>query len=260
MSKSEGLSNRLTQLVESGRHLNDDSASSEKTLSEAMTVVISYATELFSSLGYTIVIEKTISLYECQTHFEMAGGPQPDPNNKKVCMKPDGGILFAVKDKARIPILIVEDKVQGTNDTLFEKKLKRQATGNAIERGGKNIRGAEMLFANTDIFPYILFASGCDFHSSETIAKRLEMMNMGVPNHYIEITPTTTQESVNTSIDKIKEKISVKKLCGKDIASIFVKTHKWDTMKHGSSLWNKDEQVTIIKKVLDKVFESFRSS
>jgi hypothetical protein len=175
-------------------------------------------------------------------------------------MKPDGGILFAVSGEKRIPILIVEDKVQGTNDNLFEQKKKRQATGNAIERGAKNIRGAEMLFAGLEIFPYVMFASGCDFHSTETIAKRIEMMNMGFPNHYIEMATTITQEQVQLKIDAIIPSINVKKICGKSIASVFVKAHKWDEMKHGSSLWQKDEQVKILKKIIDKVLESFPTS
>jgi len=121
-SQSDGLSKRLTQLVEEGRHLNDDSCSSEGILSEAMCEIIPYAKEHFKPLGYTIVLEKTISLFDCQSFFEKVGGPKPNPDNKKVCMRPDGGILFAVSGERRIPILIVEDKVQGTNDNLFEQK------------------------------------------------------------------------------------------------------------------------------------------
>jgi hypothetical protein len=165
-------------------------------------------------------------------------------------MKPDGGILFAVKEE-RIPILIVEDKVQGTNDKRLEKKLGRQSTGNAIERAGKNIRGAEMLFTG-NIFPYVLFASGCDFHSTETIAKRIEMMNMGYPNHSIEISPDTVQ-----TMTSLLPNIQVKKIGGKCIASVFVKSHKWNEMKHGASLWKKEEQVLLLKHVIDKVLETF---
>jgi hypothetical protein len=260
MSQSVGLSKRLTQMVEEGRHLNDDSSSSEKTLSEAMCEIIQYATDHFKPLGYTIVLEKNISLFECQSYFEKVGGPKPNPDNKKVCMKPDGGILFAISGEKQVPILIVEDKVQGTNDNLFELNKKRQATGNAIERGAKNIRGAEMLFASLEIFPYVLFASGCDFHTTETIAKRIEMMNMGRPNHYVNIAKTTTPEQVQASIDAIIPSIDVKKVSGKSCASVFVKAHKWDEMKHGSSLWKKEEQIQILKKVIDKVLESSLTS
>jgi hypothetical protein len=260
MSQSAGLSKRLTQMVEDGRHLNDDSRSSEKVLSEAMNETIQYAKDQFKPLGYKIVKEKEISLFELQTFNEKFGGPIPNPDNKKVCMRPDGGILFAVSEEKRIPILIVEDKRQGTNDNRLEQKLKKQSTGNAIERGAKNIRGAEMLFAGLEIFPYVMFISGCDFHSSETIAQRIDMMNIGFPNHYIDIAKTTTQEQVQARIDAIIPSITLKKIRGIGVASVFVKAHKWDEMKHGSSLWKKEEQVQILKKIIDKVLESFPTS
>jgi len=204
--------------------------------------------------GGKVMHAKSISLYDCQKYFNKFGGPPPNPENKHVCMRPDGGILFVMVNHDWIPLLIVEDKVQGTNDKLFEQGKKRQATGNAIERAGKNIRGAEMLFISQDIFPYIIFASGCDFHSSETIAKRIEMMNMGVPNHYINVSATTSQEQINDIIKETIPNISLKKVCGKSIASVFVKSHKWNEMKHGSSSWKKEEQLEILKNVIDKTF------
>jgi len=260
-SQSKGLSKRLNKMVEDGRRLNDDSSSSEKTLNEAMREIVPYATELFKPTGLKIVSDKTISLYECQKFLEKVDNTyKPNPENKKVTMKPDGGILFAVSKKERIPLLIVEDKVQGTNDLRLEQKKKKQATGNAIERAGKNIRGAEMIFAGSQIFPYVIFASGCDFHTSETIAKRIEMMNMGVPNHYVDIATTTTDEQIKNKIDALIPAIKLEKLCGKGIASVFVKAHKWNEMKHGASLWKKDEQVKILKKVVDIIFESMSTS
>ena len=254
---SQGLSERLSQMVQDGQHLNDDSVHSEKNLTETMDEIVPYAKELFSQIGFTIVHKKNITLYECQEFFKLAGGPAPNPDNKTVSMKPDGGILFAESGEKSIPILIVEDKVQGTNDNLFKLGKKKQATGNAIERGGKNIRGAEMIFAGSTVFPYVLFASGCDFHSTETISKRIEMMNMGVSNNYIDIAPTTTEEQIEENITNIISKINVKKMCGIGIASVFVKAHKWDEMVHGSSSWKKYERVKILKAVLDKVFETF---
>lgn len=256
-SQSTGLSKRLSTLVEGGRRLNDDSSPSEKRLSAAMVDILLYAQEKCKTIGASISHKKQISLFECQEYFHRVGGPVPDPVNKKVYMKPDGGILMMHLKDQDIPILIVEDKVQGTNDQLHEQNKKRQATGNAIERGAKNIRGSEMLFAEYDIFPYVIFAAGCDFHSSETIAKRLEMMNMGYPNHYVEVTPTS---SVDIKISEMIPSINIKKRCGKGIASIFVKAHKWDEMKHGSSNWKKEEMVVICKHIIDQVLEMFQPS
>ena len=256
-TQSDGLSKRHKDMNNEGNHLNDDSKISEKTLEDSISELIDYSKKKFKPLGYNIIVEKTISLYECQKYFQEAGGPEPNSDNKKYFMKPDGGIIYALKDDKKIPILIVEDKVQGTNDKLYCENKKRQSTGNAIERAAKNIRGAEMMFVNQDIFPYVLFAAGCDFHNTETISKRIEMMNMGYPNHYIDIDENTTSEKVQINIEKIISEINISKRCGRSIASVFIKAHKWDKMNHYSSLWKKEERVYIMKNIIDKVFMSF---
>ena len=255
-SQSKGLSKRHKKMKEDGHHLNDDSKHSEKTLTNAMRVVVEYAKDKAKKIGGEIYEEKTMTLYELQDYFHKVGGPSPRPENKSVYMKPDGGIIMMKLRDKTYPILIVEDKVQGSNDTRFKEGQKKQATGNAIERGAKNIRGAEMLYSGVPYFSYVLFASGCDFHSSETIAKRIEMMNMGMPNHYIDVTPATSPEMIMTKIDTIIPDITIKKLCGKSIASVFVKAHKWDEMDHGLSRWTEEEEIKLCKTVIDKVFES----
>jgi hypothetical protein len=257
MTQSDGLSQRLTKLYDGGRHLNDDSIGSESTLTDAIQSIIEYANTKFGVYGYKVIKETRISLYECQEYFHRVGGPVPDPVNKSVYMKPDGGILMLIKDDIRIPLLITEDKVQGSNDTRLAENKERQSTGNAIERGIKNIRGAEMLFANSSAFPYALFASGCDMHSSETISKRIEMGNMGFPNHYLGISPNTTDSQVQQCIDEdILPKINISKYQGRySIASVFVKAHKWDEMPHGTSLWKKHEIVKICNKIIDQAHE-----
>jgi hypothetical protein len=243
------------------RPLNADSASSESTLRSALRdIVIPHAVERLASLEKTmdIVCLPQISLFECQTFFHSVGGPTPNPANKKVFMRPDGGILFAVHREdptKRVPILITEDKVQGTNDLLFAQGKKKQALGNAIERGAKNIRGAEMIFAPQDIFPYVIFASGCDFHHSETIGKRLEMMNMGFPNHYLEVGPESSDPDNILLVESLLEEVRVEKVSGRAIASIFVKAHRFDTMPHGASLWKKEEIGMICCRVIDQVVE-----
>ena len=261
MSQSRLLSNNIKAMAAGGRHLNDNSKVSEKVLDSAMIEVIKYTREKAHSYGINIEHRTKVTLYECQEYFHRKGGPPPNLENKKVFMKPDGGVLFAViSDTIKLPLLIVEDKLQGTNDLKHTNGEKRQATGNAIERGAKNIRGAEMLFASYDIFPYVLFASGCDFHKSETIAKRIEMMNMGVPNHYINIDKETTDESIKTDLDRLIPNITVDNIHGKSIASVFVKAHKWNTLPHGSSVWKKNEIIQICKRVIDLVFEYLHSN
>lgn len=246
-SKSEGLSIRqLKEWKKTKNYLIEDSCESEKNLQDVIkNKIIPYCELVFDKDG-TISHRKEISLYECQMYFhKFENGPVPDITNKNVSMKPDGGIIFLNE----IPILITEDKRQGTNDKLFAKNVKRQASGNAIERAAKNIRGASMLFCGESFFPYAVFCSGCDFHSSETIIKRIDMMNMGVKSHIVEL-PIQNPNYM----DDILSKINISRLNDKyDIASFFVKTHKWDELSHGSSAWTRDEIETICKKIIDNV-------
>ena len=170
-------------------------------------------------------------------------------------MIPDGGIIFS-QDQ---PILVSEMKIQGTNDRRHEEGKKKQALGNAIERASKNIRGAEMFFDTLPVFPYVIFAAGCDFHSSETISSRFEMMNYGRPNNTITITPEKTHEEVLNELNTYVNNIDILKKKNKSFAIIFIKTHKWDSMPHGSSLWTEDEIFIVLKAVLDKVHRVFPS-
>jgi hypothetical protein len=117
MTQSAGISNRLTQMIEDGRCLNDDSSLSEKVLTEAMSEIIPFATKIFQQIGYKIVLEKSISLFECQTFFEKVGGPKPNPANNKVCMRPDGGILYAVSGGVKYQFLLL--RIKSKVPTIF---------------------------------------------------------------------------------------------------------------------------------------------
>lgn len=275
-SQSSRLSIRQKQRSSTGKTLIDDSSKSEKTLNNAMKNVIAYATERFSAIGYSIVHEPSITLSKCKQiqqqndpdfAYEAADSTTSGDDDDRFSMRPDGGILYAVHDadpRRRIPILVTEDKVQGTNDQLFAENKKRQSCGNAIERGCKNIRAAEMLFSYTDfpIFPYVLFASGCDFHPSETISKRIDMgMTYGRPPHIIVLTPGITPAEITSRLDQIVSKIDIKisPRRGKCIPTIVIKTHKYDEMEHGSSAWSVDEITRICCKVIDDVFDTFIS-
>ena len=238
---SKTLHKNISKFINDGQHFTDVSKDTDKTLDIVMkNNIIPFSKTLFKNVTH----RKQISLYECQSHLNWQ--VNKDDKNKKVFMKPDGGILFSDNK----PILISEMKVQGTNDTRHKSGLKRQATGNAIERAAKNIRGAEMLFDNVDFFPYVIFVSGCDFHPCETIAKRLEMMNYGIPNKVIIVEPNV---DIDSQIKNQIDKIDINKKNHKCIATIMVKTHKWDQMPNTSSLWKEDEITIVLETILKKV-------
>ena len=93
-------------------------------------------------------------------------------------MKPDGGIVYFKHKGKMYPIGIFEDKKQGTNDKRLEEGKKKQSMGNAIERAGKNIRTSELLFTDA-IFPYCIFARGCDLQPGTSIYRRMSQFNHG---------------------------------------------------------------------------------
>jgi hypothetical protein len=260
ITQSSGLRARHIKMHEDGKHLMIDANESEATLNDAMEFIKEYAKEKIEALGAKMEFTTKCSLFDCKQQLIASGGDvrgEIDQRNKKVSMKPDGGIIWAIlKSGKKYPVFIGEDKVQGTNDSRRQEGLGRQATGNAIERAAKNIRGSEMLCHHMTTFPYVIFASGCDFHHTETISKRLEMMNMAVPNHYMEVTPSSTSETLDPYIDQICDNIDVRKMSGIGIASIFVKAHKWDKLNHGSSRWRKKEIIAFSCEVIDKTMAS----
>jgi hypothetical protein len=82
------------------------------------------------------------------------------------------------------------------------------------------------------------------------------MMNYGQPNHYIEIGPTTTQPEINDQIKKVVSDINIKtKYGGKSVASVFVKSHKYNLMKHGASRWTANEISSICHRIIDQSVE-----
>ena len=78
------------------------------------------------------------------------------------------------------------------------------------------------------------------------------MMNLGYPNHYLGVTPSTTCQDLDNGLDRMLSNTDVEKKMGHGIASVYVKAHKWDEMKHGASRWRKKEILNISKRVIDK--------
>jgi len=258
LSLRMSLSARHVLRNEQGLSLNDDSKHSEKELMNGKPEILSYASQLFETLG-KVIWKAFITFYELKIFL----GLVPDDGDKNKRFIPDGGIYLLVRYAIELVrngieeiILIVEDKLQGSNDIRFKEKKPKQATGNAIERLGKTFRQAEMCFL-AEFYALVVFVSGCDLHHTETISNRLSMMNYFAPNHYVSVS-SIEEHSIQEQIDQILPNINVLKKIGPDrkcVASIFVKAHKWDEMDHGSSRWKKDEIVLICCRTLDRVHE-----
>ncbi len=165
--------------------------------------------------------------------------------NNKCFMSPDGGIFFIVIDNKIYCFLIVEDKYQGTNDLRLSKTMKKQGLGNAIERVFKNLNASWHLFKDLPISPYLVFAAGCDFHSSESIIHRIgPLSNFGRK-------PLVWEMNKDSSFDvsDILSKIDIRKDVNREFATFCVKTHKYDEFPHKSSIWEASERFEIMKHV-----------
>lgn len=88
-------------------------------------------------------------------------------------VEPDGGVIWMDN---KYPILISEMKHQGTNDERIAEGKTKQATGNAIERYGKNLMAFHTLYMNDEILPVVAFCHGCDF-LVETVQAKLHALN-----------------------------------------------------------------------------------
>ena len=94
----------------------------------------------------------------------------------------DGGVLYLVNKKKneKSPLVIAEIKRQGTNKERLQEGKSKQATGNAIERLGKNLTGIKAMMNYEKITPFICFGWGCDFaiDTPETLTVRSKIIVM----------------------------------------------------------------------------------
>ena len=260
---SHNLSISQSKRYDEGKTLIEDSKYNDADLKSIVNnELCNYAKEQLREYNFAIIIVDEISTKKC---YEMVKSifpdfPEVNYTNDKTSMRPDGGIMFAVNENGKyFPILISEDKVQGTNDSRKANNLTRQSTGNAIERGAKNINFAKTLCLGQLFYPYVVFASGCDFHHTETISRRLEQMTGLMPNNYIDVGNKET--SIEEQLDRMIYNINIMKRYGdREYATICVKAHKWDEFPHGASKWTKEERIQICKKVIDQAVEEIKKT
>lgn len=93
---------------------------------------------------------------------------------------PDGGIIYLIdkKNNIKYPLVIAEVKHQGTNKEREKEGKNKQATGNAVERLGKNLIAIKTYMHYENITPFICFGHGCDFAEKEhTVLTKLLCLN-----------------------------------------------------------------------------------
>lgn len=177
----------LRNRVEQHKPKNKKSKNDDKNIYISMLMVKEYLIERFEGKldNFNIKFEKNIPVSymidlirtkNIRNEFDF------DFNDRTIV--PDGGVLYLESnDKSfKKPILIAEVKRQGTNKERIKEGKQKQATGNAIERLGKNLIGIRAMMNHENITPFICFGWGDDFAPNEkTVLSKVFLMNEFYP-------------------------------------------------------------------------------
>lgn len=178
MSSSDRLRETHKKIGGGKAIFNEDARNLEGKLSDTVQEVIKYLQFTFPGIKFS-----WSKKLEKKKIAENIGKSDWKPCSKNPYILPDGGILYAEILGKVYPILISEAKKQGTNDKLLEQGKKKQAKGNAIERAVKNHSEISLYCRPYDYYPYVVFASGCDFEVSSSINDRLDSMTNYEPRN-----------------------------------------------------------------------------
>lgn len=179
-------STHLRENIKQHRPKNSKSKFDDKKIRIAMDRTIKYIKDRFKNIAnfdtYDIVFEQSISIQYMICNIKTTNiRKQFDTSYCNNTIKPDGGFLFLVKrddENYKKLLLAAEVKRQGTNDKREQEGLGRQATGNAIERLGKNLIGIKSMMNHEDITPFVCFGHGCDFcTNSNSVLAKISTMN-----------------------------------------------------------------------------------
>ncbi len=167
MGNAKGLSERHTRDGGGRSIFGDEAKKHDIRCKETSYLVLKQLKKTYPGLD----IERWDKLYKTDIHKQLNSRNEElgiHQFRKESHIRPDGGI-FVVKDKQgkwRV-ILVGEAKLQGSNRGRIERGLKKQATGNALERATKNIAEVRNFMIDENHFPYVIFGHGEDLTEKE---------------------------------------------------------------------------------------------
>lgn len=176
----------------------------KNTISEKDDVIAKTAAQMCVKLlsekypNHTFNLKKTLTVPEIREYTKIKIDDEWD--DRKII--PDGGIIWMDN---KYPILTTEMKHQGTNVERLAEGKKKQSTGNAIERYGKNLIGFHTLYQNDDILPVVAFCHGCDFADDEkTVLMKLYTLNGFNKTNIIYTNPTKQRIKPSSILYKVE--------------------------------------------------------
>lgn len=181
MSQHESLRNRIEQ----HKPKNYLSKKDDKNVYVAAEKVINYLENRFEMSSkfenYHLEFEKSIKICDMIKFIKKRGiRTEFYSYDDSRAIVPDGGIIYLVDEKEDIkyPLVIAEVKHQGTNKERLKEGKALQATGNAIERLGKNLTAIKTYMHYENITPFVCFGHGCDFaEDSMTVLTKVFCLN-----------------------------------------------------------------------------------
>jgi type II restriction enzyme len=174
MATSKDLQNNKLQHKDK---YNNGALKGENEMNQAMKLVIKHLKSIYpyefsheSSITLSKIIEESLPEYKNFLYCESTSSRA----------QPDGGIIYLHIGNYKFPILMAENKLQGTIDKLAKQGKKQIAQGNAIERLGKNVLLFQtyLRILGHNIFPFVCFGNGYDFKEGSTIRDRVIAINM----------------------------------------------------------------------------------
>jgi hypothetical protein len=224
-------------------HEGLNTTAKSKPAEKKLVTAVKKVKETLESQGHTVEHIFNLSYYDMKqnSHIHL-GTPAPTEDDKGRTIRPDGGALMVDGKIAGI----FEDKYEGTADDVGNED-KKWAGGSTIDRTFKNVNVCKMYCAGTGVFPYVVFAHGCNFHPKLHVHKRLEQGNHGFPNQMVIVTP---DDDGTAAFERLLETITpetVRIRQTKDeklyVASVFIKT---------SAAHNKKPHIPTVKELLAK--------
>ena len=184
MSQHDSLRNRKEQHKPKNKKSKLDDKDIYKSM-EKVTVYLKNKIEFsqYFELDYELEFQHDIKI-SYMIDFIKRKGVRAEFNTEFASrtIVPDGGILYLVKKSTleKFPLVIAEIKRQGTNKERVAEGKSKQATGNAIERLGKNLTGIRTMMNYEKITPFVCFGWGCDFNENNpetgTVRSKVVMM------------------------------------------------------------------------------------
>lgn len=204
-------------------HEGLNTTTKSKPAEKKLVTAVKKVKETLEAQGYKVEHIFNLSYYDMKQNSHIHLGTPAPTEDDKMTICPDGGAILVDGKIAGI----FEDKYEGTADDVGNEG-KKWAGGSTIDRTFKNVNACKMYCAGTGVFPYVVFAHGCNFHPKLHVHKRLEQGNHGFPNQMVIVTP---DDDGTAAFERLLETITpetVRVRQTKDdklyVASVFIKT------------------------------------